>query len=404
MSIDNDVLRGGLHVSDELLGTILPIVVYWVYSGLYCLLGGMENYRLHTKKDEDEKNLVTKKEVVKGVLLQQVVQSIVATVLFAILADTGTDISLVYVAAGHQKVLFSTYPGFETRGSLCFLIHLGSGPNSLEASHILYANDRLILCRAEETEEFRTTYLGMPSGAKYKAKQVWHRIVDRFEKKLATWKRQYLSLGGRVALINNMLASLSTYRMSLFPMSINVTGNDGDSEGNQHGFLVLVRQLFVAMVILDTWQYFMHRYMHQNKFLYKHIHSQHHRLVVPYAFGALYNHPLEGLLLDTIGGALAFLFSGMSPRASIFFFSFATIKTVDDHCGLWLPGNLFHIVFKNNSAYHDIHHQLYGSKYNFSQPFFVTWDRILGTYMPYALVEKPEGGYEARPDKDCKDD
>ncbi|KAK4737000.1 hypothetical protein R3W88_000697 [Solanum pinnatisectum] len=266
MSIDNDVLRGGLHVSDELLGTILPIVVYWVYSGLYCLLGGMENYRLHTKKDEDEKNLVTKKEVVKGVLLQQVVQSIVATVLFT------------------------------------------------------------------------------------------------------------------------------------------VTGNDGDSEGNQHGFLVLVRQLFVAMVILDTWQYFMHRYMHQNKFLYKHIHSQHHRLVVPYAFGALYNHPLEGLLLDTIGGALAFLFSGMSPRASIFFFSFATIKTVDDHCGLWLPGNLFHIVFKNNSAYHDIHHQLYGSKYNFSQPFFVTWDRILGTYMPYALVERPEGGYEARPDKDCKDD
>ncbi|KAG5629683.1 hypothetical protein H5410_001400 [Solanum commersonii] len=351
MSIDNDVLRGGLHVSDELLGTILPIVVYWVYSGLYCLLGGMENYRLHTKKDEDEKNLVTKKEVVKGVLLQQVVQSIVATVLFAILADTGTDISLVYVA-----------------------------------------------------EEFRTTYLGMPSGAKYKAKQVWHRIVDRFEKKLATWKRQYLSLGGRVALINNMLDSLSTYLMSLFPMSINVTGNDGNSEGNQHGFLVLVRQLFVAMVILDTWQYFMHRYMHQNKFLYKHIHSQHHRLVVPYAFGALYNHPLEGLLLDTIGGALAFLFSGMSPRASIFFFSFATIKTVDDHCGLWLPGNLFHIVFKNNSAYHDIHHQLYGSKYNFSQPFFVTWDRILGTYMPYALVEKPEGGYEARPDKDCKDD
>lgn len=84
MSIDNDDGRGGLHVSDELLGTILPIVVYWVYSGLYCLLGGMENYRLHTKKDEDEKNLVSKKEVVKGVLLQQVVQSVVATVLFAV--------------------------------------------------------------------------------------------------------------------------------------------------------------------------------------------------------------------------------------------------------------------------------------------------------------------------------
>lgn len=148
----------------------------------------------------------------------------------------------------------------------------------------------------------------------------------------------------------------------------------------------------------------MHRYMHQNKFLYKHIHSQHHRLVVPYAYGALYNHPFEGLLLDTVGGALAFLFSGMSPRASIFFFSFATLKTVDDHCGLWLPGNLFHIFFSNNSAYHDIHHQLYGTKYNYSQPFFVTWDRILGTYMPYSLEKRADGGFEARPTKDCKSD
>lgn len=182
-----------------------------------------------------------------------------------------------------------------------------------------------------------------------------------------------------------------------------VTRNDIDPNIGQQSSLVLARQFFIAMMVLDTWQYFMHRYMHHNKFLYRHIHSQHHRLVVPYAFGALYNHPIEGLLLDTIGGALSFLLSGMSPRASIFFFSFATIKTVDDHCGLWLPGNLFHIFFRNNSAYHDIHHQLYGSKYNFSQPFFVMWDRILGTYMPYSLEKRASGGFEARPSKDCKD-
>lgn len=153
---------------------------------------------------------------------------------------------------------------------------------------------------------------------------------------------------------------------------------------------------------MDTWQYFMHRYMHQNKFLYKHIHSLHHRLIVPYSFGALYNHPVEGLLNDTIGGALSFLLSGMSPRASIFFFSFATIKTVDDHCGLWLPGNPFHMFFNNNSAYHDVHHQLYGNKYNFSQPFFVMWDKILGTYLPYSLEKRESGGFESRPCKDFK--
>lgn len=82
---NNQQLIGGYHVSDELLGTFLPIIVYWVYSGLYSMLGGvMDNYRLHSKKDEDEKNLVSKKEVVKGVLLQQVVQAAVATLLFAV--------------------------------------------------------------------------------------------------------------------------------------------------------------------------------------------------------------------------------------------------------------------------------------------------------------------------------
>lgn len=83
-SVNIDQQGKGGYVSDEVLGTFLPIVVYWVYSGLYLMLGNMDNYRLHSRKDEDEKNLVSKKEVVKGVLLQQFVQAIVATVLFAV--------------------------------------------------------------------------------------------------------------------------------------------------------------------------------------------------------------------------------------------------------------------------------------------------------------------------------
>ncbi|KAI4346567.1 hypothetical protein L6164_007452 [Bauhinia variegata] len=159
-------------------------------------------------------------------------------------------------------------------------------------------------------------------------------------------------------------------------------------------------QIIVAMFIMDTWQYFVHRYMHQNKFLYRHVHSRHHRLVVPYAIGALYNHPLEGLVLDTFGGAISFLVSGMTARTAVVFFCFAVVKTVDDHCGLWLPWNIFHLFFQNNTAYHDIHHQLQGLKFNYSQPFFPIWDKLLGTHMPCDLVKRPEGGYEARPIKD----
>ncbi|KAK4777868.1 hypothetical protein SAY87_018055 [Trapa incisa] len=256
----------GFTVSDEMLGTFVPIVVYWVYSGIYIIVGSLDNYRLHSRKEEDDKNLVSKTTVVKGVILQQVAQAVVAILLFTITGDSA--------------------------------------------------------------------------------------------------------------------------------------GATADSSTSA---VVLARKFITAMVVLDTWQYFMHRYMHINKFLYKHVHSQHHRLVVPYAFGALYNHPLEGLLLDTVGGAISFLLSGMSPRMSIFFFSFATIKTVDDHCGLWLPFNIFHVFFSNNAAYHDVHHQFYGSKYNFSQPFFVAWDRILGTHMPYTLVERKGGGLEARPPKEFKE-
>ncbi|XP_068642249.1 very-long-chain aldehyde decarbonylase GL1-9-like [Aristolochia californica] len=247
------------YLSDESMGTFAPIVVYWIYAGFYQLLPPLDGYRLHTRNEEEEKNLVPLSTVVKGVLLQQLVQATVAQMLF------------------------------------------------------------LLTSKANST-------------------------------------------------------------------GITI----------QPSIPIRLLQIAIAMFVMDTWQYFVHRYMHQNKFLYRHVHSQHHRLVVPYAIGALYNHPLEGLLLDTLGGAISYLVAGMTARTAVIFFCFAVIKTVDDHCGLWLPANIFHILFQNNTAYHDIHHQLQGTKFNYSQPFFSIWDKLLGTYMPYTLVKRREGGYEAR--------
>ena len=158
--------------------------------------------------------------------------------------------------------------------------------------------------------------------------------------------------------------------------------------------------------IIDTWQYFLHRAMHVNTYLYKKIHSYHHRLYVPYAFGALYNHPLEGFLLDTCGAALAEWIACLSTREAILLFAVSTLKTVDDHCGYKLPWDPLQLASPNNADYHDIHHQVrqrssthltlhyllpspdksmrsqvIGIKSNFSQPFFIHWDAILGTRM-----------------------
>ena len=75
-------------VSDELLGTVMPIVVYWVYSGIYTMFGSFDEYRLHSRKDEDDRNSVSKGDVIRGVLLQQAVQAVVAIILFTVLFES----------------------------------------------------------------------------------------------------------------------------------------------------------------------------------------------------------------------------------------------------------------------------------------------------------------------------
>lgn len=69
----------------------------------------------------------------------------------------------------------------------------------------------------------------------------------------------------------------------------------------------------------------------------------------------------------------------MTARQSMWFFTCSTIKTVDDHCGYALPWDPLQHITSNNAAYHDVHHQSWGIKTNFSQPFFTFWDRVLGT-------------------------
>jgi len=63
----------------------------------------------------------------------------------------------------------------------------------------------------------------------------------------------------------------------------------------------------------------------------------------------------------------------------MWFFTMSTIKTVDDHCGYAFPWDPLQHLTSNNAGYHDVHHQSWGIKTNFSQPFFTFWDGLLGT-------------------------
>ncbi|KAN0061623.1 Sphingolipid C4-hydroxylase sur2 [Thecaphora frezii] len=163
-----------------------------------------------------------------------------------------------------------------------------------------------------------------------------------------------------------------------------------------------IAQFWFAFFIMDAWQYMLHRAFHESRWLYRNFHSHHHRLYVPYAFGALYNHPVEGLLLDSAGGALSHALALMTVRQGIVLFTFSTLKTVADHGGYAFPWYLdpLHLVFPNNAEYHDVHHQMTGLKYNYSQPFFVHFDALFGTKMSAKKFrELREGAEKRRRDK-----
>ncbi|KAK4944879.1 Sphingolipid C4-hydroxylase sur2 [Elasticomyces elasticus] len=297
-------------VPDVVLQLIAPVIAYWVVSLFFHILDAYDlcsQYRLHTPAEVLKRNHVTRYEVLRDVILQQIIQ-------------TTFGLALAYFDPVETV-------GREEHDIACWAQRLRVAQRYIPSLLSVVGLDAMAL--GKQWHDTLPQLAGAVSGGLY--------ATESF----ASWE-----------------ASVARF---IYWIGIPVI------------------QFTVAIFIVDTWQYFLHRAMHMNKFLYTTLHSRHHRLYVPYAFGALYNHPLEGFLLDTLGTGLAYLVTGMTVRQGMWFFTCSTIKTVDDHCGYAFPWDPLQHITSNNATYHDVHHQSWGIKTNFSQPFFTFWDRILNT-------------------------
>lgn len=60
-----------------------------------------------------------------------------------------------------------------------------------------------------------TKYLGLPLCVGNANKSVWSPVIERVEKKLSSWKANYLFSVGRVTLVKSALSNLPVHFMSI---------------------------------------------------------------------------------------------------------------------------------------------------------------------------------------------
>lgn len=146
----------------------------------------------------------------------------------------------------------------------------------------------------------------------------------------------------------------------------------------QHDSLLwCIIKLLLAMVTIDTFQFWAHYLLH-SKALFKKFHVVHHKITKTYSFMSFYNSYTEGILMDIVGALLTQRVCNLNVYQFNFFIAFATMKAVSDHSGYFLPFDPF-TWFPNNAKYHQKHHNPKTMNFNYEQPFFTFWDTLMGT-------------------------
>jgi sterol desaturase/sphingolipid hydroxylase (fatty acid hydroxylase superfamily) len=141
---------------------------------------------------------------------------------------------------------------------------------------------------------------------------------------------------------------------------------------------IIVFQVVFAFVIDDIFFYFYHRWLHENKFMLKNIHSIHHKATKPFPLEYLYAHPFEwlmGMIGAFLGFALILIFMPVNLYAFWIFGAIRNLHEIHIHSDLELPISS-KIPLLSKTKHHDDHHAKLNGNYAST---FVWMDRIFKT-------------------------
>lgn len=153
---------------------------------------------------------------------------------------------------------------------------------------------------------------------------------------------------------------------------------------------IIVLQLLFFIWLDDFLYYWAHRYLHENKWLLRHVHSVHHRIRNTTAINGNYFHWAEFVMTVTI-----MLIPPILVGAHIYvlwaWVIFRQYEASDGHCGYDIPYNPAHwLPVYEGPVYHDFHHKKFQGNYAGFLPYL---DRFMGNtyikeYLTYRQARK----------------
>ncbi len=140
-------------------------------------------------------------------------------------------------------------------------------------------------------------------------------------------------------------------------------------------------QVLCIMLVDDAWFYIIHRTIHENKYLFKKIHSIHHRVRTPLPLDHLYVHPLEWIIsILGIGFACIGIYLVLGYVSAYAVFIYSTMRVfheIDIHSGIRSYfSELKWLKWIGSAEHHELHHTKFHGNYSSTFKF---WDKLLKT-------------------------